>query len=705
MIQLASKEKMPSDAETAPNPKLSADVLPHSRKWLEAQRALAASTNLALVTIGDDNDFDRDVANNTSICESFCSDPEKSLLCAEFCGRARQWALEAGETISYRCHANLYCFATPVRPAEAVRPLVILGGRVFLSTRDYSTFLKQEQAGGKRLETAIFRNLKFTDAQEIERASHHIISLAREQLGQHEPGHLQVAESSASVTRLELKRPEQVMENLEPYFSGSFEQGCREALRLIGLRFRVRSAALLMPSGQRFTARVVGGEQREKLITISLEADDSLLVSLREQSEPPRSLRLNEEEKARLRQHLTFNSAEAFPLFIGDELSGVLLIVDTPLDAETRQGILDFGQSVIVPLELTRLRSELSERAHAVAQWQDFARTLAALTDPAQVYSTILSKSIEVLSAERASLLILEEESQELVFKAYHGLSHEIAQNERLRLGEGIAGAVLERGEPLLVRDISDHEWVAARARGTCRTRSFISFPIQTEGRRIGVLNVADRATGESYGANDLNWLKSIAPHAAAALERIDLREKAQRFQLMSITDPLTGLLNRRYLEERFAEEVERSKRYHYPLSFMMIDIDGFKAYNDTFGHQAGDEILRATAQCIRSSLRNFDVAARYGGEEFSLVLPETEITSATALAERLRREVENHLGATNPIARQPVTISIGVASLSPLLHTTHKVIRAADQALYAAKKQGKNCVVVYNSALGPSLS
>jgi diguanylate cyclase (GGDEF)-like protein len=136
-----------------------------------------------------------------------------------------------------------------------------------------------------------------------------------------------------------------------------------------------------------------------------------------------------------------------------------------------------------------------------------------------------------------------------------------------------------------------------------------------------------------------------------------------------------------------------------------MIDIDGFKDYNDTYGHQAGDDILRATATCIRGSLRNFDVAARYGGEEFCLVLPETELTAATALAERLRREIEAFFSRETSIARRPVTISVGIASLSAVLQTPPKVIRAADQALYAAKKQGKNRVVVYNSALGPSLS
>jgi diguanylate cyclase (GGDEF)-like protein len=281
------------------------------------------------------------------------------------------------------------------------------------------------------------------------------------------------------------------------------------------------------------------------------------------------------------------------------------------------------------------------------------------------------------------------------------GLNQEFGSGPRL--GEGIAGVVLERGEPLLVRDLREQAWVAARAHGNAQSYSFISFPLLSGGKRLGVINLTDRTGNENFVASDLDWLRLFAPYAAAALERIDLHEKAQRFQLLAITDPLTGLLNRRYLEERFTQEIERSKRYQFPLSFVMLDIDSFKSFNDTFGHQAGDEVLRETAHCIRRSLRNFDVAARYGGEEFIVVLPETDVTSATILAERLRKAIEQHFASER--SRHPVTVSIGVSSLSKTLQNRHQVIRAADQALYAAKKRGKNCVVVYNTELVPGLA
>src|SRR4029078_497579 len=129
-----------------------------------------------------------------------------------------------------------------------------------------------------------------------------------------------------------------------------------------------------------------------------------------------------------------------------------------------------------------------------------------------------------------------------------------------------------------------------------------------------------------------------IGPQVALALERAEWQESATEFQLMSITDSLTSLPNRRYLEERLAEELNRSKRYDYPMSFLMIDIDDFKSYNDNNGHQAGDVVSQIQALPLKSALRAADVASRYGGEEFCILLPQTSITEAAVIADRIRQ-------------------------------------------------------------------
>jgi diguanylate cyclase (GGDEF)-like protein len=162
----------------------------------------------------------------------------------------------------------------------------------------------------------------------------------------------------------------------------------------------------------------------------------------------------------------------------------------------------------------------------------------------------------------------------------------------------------------------------------------------------------------------------------------------------LSITDPLTGLLNRRYIEERLAEEVNRADRSGDPMSFMMIDVDEFKSYNDRYGHPAGDEALKIVGQILRENLRGADVAARYGGEEFSVLLPETSVEESRTIAERIRRHVEE-----TKFPRRKVTVSIGIASLGGDVAGVKELIAAADAALYQAKRAGRNTIKIYDEA------
>jgi len=197
--------------------------------------------------------------------------------------------------------------------------------------------------------------------------------------------------------------------------------------------------------------------------------------------------------------------------------------------------------------------------------------------------------------------------------------------------------------------------------------------------------------------AEDLNTIELVAPQIALALERAAWQQRANQFQVMSITDPLTELHNRRYLEARLAEELSRTKRYNYPLSFMMIDIDDFKLYNDRNGHQGGDRALEITAQCLRAALRKVDVASRYGGEEFSILLPQTTLQEAGVIADRIRRKImstEYPHGKSQPLGA--VTVSIGLSSYSPSLDSAETIVRAADRALYHAKSHGKNRAYAY---------
>jgi len=173
------------------------------------------------------------------------------------------------------------------------------------------------------------------------------------------------------------------------------------------------------------------------------------------------------------------------------------------------------------------------------------------------------------------------------------------------------------------------------------------------------------------------------------------LRDNVQQSIEMAITDGLTGLYNRRYMESHLGSLLEQAGARGKPLTIMVLDIDFFKSINDTYGHDAGDDVLREFAVRIRKSIRGIDLACRLGGEEFVIVMPETDMAVATIVAERLRRRIASEPFAISQGAQAiDVTISIGIATLDTADDTASTILKRADQALYRAKRDGRNRVV-----------
>ena len=346
--------------------------------------------------------------------------------------------------------------------------------------------------------------------------------------------------------------------------------------------------------------------------------------------------------------------------------------------------------------EVERLRGELQHRSALAESLKHFLERISS-REPEQTYVAILTHAKNLLRAERASLMVLDEDANELVLRAAIGLTVPKEEIARARLGEGIAGQVVESGRPMVVANATSIDVFVAHGKRDYKTGSFISYPITMRGRKIGVLNLTDKMSGEPFNDVDLSLLDLVGPQIAIALERAEWQDRATQFQLMSITDPLTGLLNRRYLEERLTEELNRSTRYSYSMSCLMIDIDDFKKYNDLNGHQAGDAALKITAHGLKAALRSADIACRYGGEEFCILLPQTSLTEAGVIAERMRQrvaETDYPYGKTQPLG--VVSISVGISTFARDVDTAEKVISAADRALYNAKSQGKNRIEFY---------
>jgi len=183
--------------------------------------------------------------------------------------------------------------------------------------------------------------------------------------------------------------------------------------------------------------------------------------------------------------------------------------------------------------------------------------------------------------------------------------------------------------------------------------------------------------------------LKRVLREQRFTRERVQMLGKLQK---LAITDGLTKLYNSRYFYNQLDLEVDRSNRYNHNLSLLLLDIDTFKDYNDTFGHLEGDKVLVRIGEIIKSCLRKMDTACRYGGEEFTIILPETDGEKAFTVAERIRSEIENEKFSPNPGAAVSKTISIGLTQFHPGERIS-KVVERADKAMYLSKQRGRNQV------------
>lgn len=225
---------------------------------------------------------------------------------------------------------------------------------------------------------------------------------------------------------------------------------------------------------------------------------------------------------------------------------------------------------------------------------------------------------------------------------------------------------------------------------------SVILVPLIRRGKYLGSLNFGSYRTDRFVNNMATDFIEHLASVIGVCLENTFNFETLRR---TSLIDPLTGVNNRRFLEQRIEEELDRSQRTRMPLSCLFLDIDFFKRINDSFGHQAGDHVLAMIATAIKKQLRSNDVLARYGGEEFVALLLESEAVAATAIAERIRNTIaELRLDFNDQT--MPVTISIGTATHDPnksnakgVSEKAVELIQAADTALYKAKHEGRNRV------------
>jgi diguanylate cyclase (GGDEF)-like protein len=248
----------------------------------------------------------------------------------------------------------------------------------------------------------------------------------------------------------------------------------------------------------------------------------------------------------------------------------------------------------------------------------------------------------------------------------------------------------LRRGKMHLVQDIAGGHALVCKHLSSPPPHSTFCVPMMAQGETIGMLHLCREQSGFPEAVQQL--AVTVAEHISLSLANMRLRETLRH---QAIRDPLTGLYNRRYMEESLDREIRRATRHHMTLGVVMLDLDHFKRFNDTFGHAAGDMLLRELGSVLKMHLRGEDIACRYGGEEFTLIILDASLDTVMRRAEQIRDAVTHLSVMYRGQSLGPITPSMGVA-LFPIHGTTGEVLlRVADQALYQAKAAGRDCVVV----------
>lgn len=306
----------------------------------------------------------------------------------------------------------------------------------------------------------------------------------------------------------------------------------------------------------------------------------------------------------------------------------------------------------------------------------------------ADTLRALLALVARAVPSEGCSLLLLDN-GRELVFRASRTLQPGVVDGMRLPTTQGIAGWVARNREAVRIDDVTNDPryYSGIEAQTHFRPQSMICVPMISKGSLLGVIQVINKIGGQTFVEEELRMAQTLADHAAIAVENASLYRRAY---LASMTDDLTGLWNTRHFNQALAELIKRGG----PASLLVLDLDNFKQVVDTYGHLAGSKTISQIGRMIGHLVRPGDFAARFGGDEFVVLLPRTDGDTAHEIAETICQAVEA-MGSLegNGVDISNVTSSVGVATYPDDASSADALFRAADAAMYVAKRQGKNCV------------
>jgi diguanylate cyclase (GGDEF)-like protein len=393
------------------------------------------------------------------------------------------------------------------------------------------------------------------------------------------------------------------------------------------------------------------------------------------------------------RHHLFYISPlEVFTIPLA--LSLIFLNVDSGLMAFLCLGVSLLLMSYLfhhlnrVEEGVRQVNQNLSDRTAELAALNSIGKEVSSSLDPVMVCTVVARHCRQVFPAGTFFIAMADPEKREIISRFVYR-DEGLRSEERLPIGAGFVDWTLKTLRPLMIHDLLEEgrHLPFPPITHDSTIRGILMVPLMVENKGTGVMGVVESNVGK-FDIDRLSVLTTIAQQAAVAIEN------ARHYQLATV-DQLTGLYLRHHFMQRLSDERSRSQRYRSPFAVLMLDLDTFKEVNDRHGHNIGDRFLRQTAEAIRQSLRGSDIACRWGGDEFCVLLPQSDVEAARATAERIRRGVE----ALSPtLIGIRATASVGVATYpTDFDGNVEDLVKRADQALYRAKREGKDKVEVFS--------
>ncbi len=313
------------------------------------------------------------------------------------------------------------------------------------------------------------------------------------------------------------------------------------------------------------------------------------------------------------------------------------------------------------------------------------------------IFSHIVRTSLTLTNADAITIRVFNIETGFLEIAHSAGVTESFVNQPAIRVGEGIIGNTVLESKPFSTSDTTQEVLCKnsdlAKAEGI---KAMMCVPMNSKESTLGCITVY-RKTNKEFAEHDLMLLSIFSAEAVEAIEKARLITELKK---QATTDPLTGLFNKRAIIEKLQSEIDRSKRHKQSTAILFIDIDNFKTYNDSDGHLMGDKLLHDFTALLHKHCRTEDILGRFGGDEFIVIAPQSSLSGATSLAEKLCREVEKHDFISSNINRPfNTTCSIGIALYPEQSDNYEELMDKADKALFISKRSGRNRATVWQEA------